>query len=123
MNYGNSADSADREALDQDNFALLLAAVGLAVAIIFAIIAVLRLSSYRPGQRPRSERRLEVMISHITEQRLIGETLIEHAQKLAHLDNALAHQACVIARRIYRNRFSRTAMDDMDERIIIKRLS
>ena len=62
------------------------------------------------------------MISHITEQRLTGETLIEHAQKLAHLDNALAHQACVIARRIYRNRFSRTAMDDMDERIIIQEI-
>lgn len=122
MNYGDSADSTDREARDQDNFALLLAAVGLAVAIIFAIIAVLRLSSYRAGQRPRSERRLELMISHMTEQRLVGETLIEHAQKLAHLDHALAQQACVIARRIYRNRFSRTAMDDTDERIIIQEI-
>lgn len=122
MNYGDSDNSADRDASDQDNFALLLAAVGLAVTIIFAVIGVIRLASHRMGQRPASERRLEMVISKYTNARQIGETLIEHAQKITNLDEVLGQQASAIARAIYKARFSAKAIDSDGERLIIKEI-
>ena len=119
MNYGDDDNGADRKASDQDNFALLLAAVGLAVTIIFAVIGVIRLASHRMGMRPASERRLEMVISKYAQDRGIGETLLEHAQKITYLDQEIGEKAAAIARDIYRGRFSVTALDADYELLII----
>ena len=106
MNYGDEASNTDNTRSDEDNFALLLAAMGLAVTILFAVIGVIRLLGQQPNARPKSEKLLERLINTYASARLSGESLIEHAHKLVSVDKECAELAANIARQIYTQRFS-----------------
>ena len=106
MNYGDEASNTDNTRSDEDNFALLLAAMGLAVTILFAVIGVIRLLGQQTNARPKSEKRLERLINTYAPARLSGESLIEHAHKLVSIDKECAELATNIARQIYTQRFS-----------------
>ena len=106
MNYGDEASNTDNTRSDEDNFALLLAAMGLAVTILFAVIGVIRLLGQQPNARPKSEKLLERLINTHASARLSGESLIEHAHKLVSIDKECAELATNIARQIYTQRFS-----------------
>ena len=106
MNYGDEASNTDNTRSDEDNFALLLAAMGLAVTILFAVIGVIRLLGQQPNARPKSEKLLERLINTYASARLSGESLIEHAHKLVSVDKECAELATNIARQIYTQRFS-----------------
>ena len=106
MNYGDEASNTDNTRSDEDNFALLLAAMGLAVTILFAVIGVIRLLGQQTNARPKSEKLLERLINTYASARLSGESLIEHARKLVSVDKECAELAANIARQIYTQRFS-----------------
>lgn len=106
MNYGDEASNTNNTRSDEDNFALLLAAMGLAVTILFAVIGVIRLLGQQPNARPKSEKLLERLINTYASARLSGESLIEHAHKLVSVDKECAELAANIARQIYTQRFS-----------------
>ena len=106
MNYGDEASNTDNTRSDEDNFALLLAAMGLAVTILFAVIGVIRLLGQQPNARPKSEKLLERLINTYASARLSGESLIEHAHKLVSVDKECAELAANIAKQIYTQRFS-----------------
>ena len=105
MNYGDDTPSDRGTAKSEDNFALLLAVIGLAVTMVFAIIGVMRLSSLRQDKRPESERKLERLLSRYVPARLSGESLIEHAQKCYELDAQASQLAVSLADEIYAARF------------------
>ncbi|MGC6518181.1 MAG: transglutaminaseTgpA domain-containing protein [Candidatus Puniceispirillaceae bacterium] len=106
MNYGDTSVGEGEAKKGEDNFALLLAAIGLAVTMIFVVIGVLRLSSGRMPGRPSEERALEKVIASYAKDRLSGETLVEYASRLAALDVRLSQKAIIIAEMIYETRFS-----------------
>ena len=106
MNYGDDATPSEKSNTSEDNFALLLAAIGLAVTIIFVIYALLRLSAFRGRERPVAETRLETCISAYGTARLSGESLLEHVEKIAAIDDVSYERAKQIARQIYQMRFA-----------------
>lgn len=106
MNYGTDTSQQGDERNGEDAFALLLAAVGLAVTILFVVYALLKLASQNTQARPASEKALERLITAHTSQRLVGESLVEHASKLDRLDKAAHRLAAQIALAIYQQRFA-----------------
>ena len=105
MNYGDDQPSDSGAPNREDNFALLLAAIGLALTILFAVIGVIRLSAIRKDQRPATEIALERLLSRYVPARKAGESLVEHAQKSRQLDKAASEIALLVATEIYAARF------------------
>lgn len=106
MNYGDDGTAAADDGQAEDNFALLLAGVGLAMTIIFVIFGLLRLSSRSEIMRPLAERRLEKLISHHTNPRLAGESLPSHVAKIRTTDETAYQMALALAGHIYHMRFA-----------------
>ena len=106
MNYGDDGTASADDGQAEDNFALLLAGVGLAVTIIFVIFGLLRLSSRSERVRPLAERRLEKVISLHAGPRLAGESLPSHVGKIRSMDEAAYQMAMTLAGHIYQMRFA-----------------
>lgn len=106
MNYGDDTQQTRDGQSDEDNFALLLAAVGLAVTMVFVIYGITRLSARPNSGRPAGEKRLERLISAYSSERLAGESLLEHVAKIAPLDERASQLATQLAKAIYQNRFA-----------------
>ena len=111
MNYGDDSTASADDSQAQDNFALLLAGVGLAITIIFVIVGILRLSSRAEVVRPLAERRLEKLISSHASLRLAGESLPSHVAKIRAIDEGAYQMATELAGQIYQMRFA-PQMDD-----------
>ena len=111
MNYGDDDLTSGDDRQAQDNFALLLAGVGLAVTIIFVIFGIVRLSSRAEMVRPLAERRLEKLISYHTSPRLAGESLPSHVEKIRKVDEGAYQMAQALASSIYEMRFAKQLKD------------
>ena len=107
MNYGadETADN-DGASKSEDNFALLLAGVGLAITIIFVIVGVLRIAASGKSSRPAIERQLEgVLTAHIGP-RMASDSLTSYVAKSAAWDQNVHDLAASLAASIYQMRFS-----------------
>ena len=106
MNYGDDTETISEGQSDEDNFALLLAAVGLAVTMIFVIYGITRLGARSHAGRPVGEKRLERLISVYASERLAGESLLEHVAKINSIDKGAGALATALAKAIYQSRFA-----------------
>lgn len=105
MNYGDDKIADDETRTEEDNFALVLAALGLAVTIIASLALFMKLSRHNQQMRPVIERKLEKLLSSVLGTRPPAFSLIRYAGQLKSHSPAIGTQAEHLAKAIYHSRF------------------
>ena len=106
MNYGDDDTADNASASNADNFALLLAIIGIGVTILFVMALAWRLARAQKQVRPREERALEAALQPLCGPREEGVSLLRYTMRLAPYSGSLAQQAYHYASLIYQHRFS-----------------